>query len=523
MTLSFIDSKICNPEDSDISAYFEKDFPLCRDVSDQLISEWKKNLRRKCHNGLQRESPFQFSGIPVKGQAPDQWFRTMHRKFGRATFNLGSGRYIGHMTSALPTFLKPLAEAIVSYNQNMVKWETSGSFSYQEQHTLGMLHQLVYGRNDSYYDHAIKQACPLGSFCSGGTVANMTALWVARNQCFPPNDQFSGIASSGLHKALQAYGYQDAVVLVSSLGHYSLSKAMDLMGMGKNQLVSIKTDCAGKTDLNHLEQTLINCRKQSVKVIAIVGVAGSTETGSVDPLHSMAKLAKSYQCHFHVDAAWGGATLLSQQNRHLLSGIELADTVTLDPHKQFYTPMGVGCILFNDHSLPESVKHEANYIIRKDSKDSGRYTLEGSRPNHSLYVQAVLSILGKQGLSSLVDQGIQKAKEFATMICNDPDFELMTEPTLNILTYRFRSEAIKIGPDELNVLNKVIQQEQAYRGLSFVSRTELNVSQHNESSRVVVFRAILANPLTTREDLRLILEEQRSLGEEFISQIKGGR
>ncbi|TKL84565.1 aminotransferase class V-fold PLP-dependent enzyme, partial [Enterococcus faecium] len=111
-----------------------------------------------------------------------------------------------------------------------------------------------------------------------------------------------------------------------------------------------------------------------VRVMAIVGVAGTTETGNVDPLDELADLAAELNCHFHVDAAWGGATLLSDKYRYLLKGIERADSVTIDAHKQMYVPMGAGMVVFKHPSAAHAIEHHAEYILRKGSKDLGSQT-----------------------------------------------------------------------------------------------------------------------------------------------------
>eukprot|EP00487_Bulimina_marginata_P004175 TRINITY_DN20056_c0_g1_i1.p1 TRINITY_DN20056_c0_g1~~TRINITY_DN20056_c0_g1_i1.p1 ORF type:complete len:124 (+),score=17.35 TRINITY_DN20056_c0_g1_i1:118-489(+) len=109
-------------------------------------------------------------------------------------------------------------------------------------------------------------------------------------------------------------------------------------------------------------------QSQGIKVMAIVGVAGTTETGNIDPLDDMADLSHELGCHFHVDAAWGGATLLSQTYRPLLKGIERADSITIDAHKQMYVPMGAGLVLFKDPAATDAIEHHAEYILRKVQK-----------------------------------------------------------------------------------------------------------------------------------------------------------
>jgi glutamate decarboxylase len=252
--------------------------------------------------------------------------------------------------------------------------------------------------------------------------------------------------------------------------------------------------------------------------LALVGIAGTTETGNVDPLEALADFAQELGCHFHVDAAWGGPTLFSDRHRHLLTGIERADSVTIDAHKQLYVPMGAGMVVFKDPSALSAIEHHANYILRHGSKDLGSHTLEGSRPGMAMLVHAGLSIIGRKGYELLIDMGIERAKTFAAMIRQHPDFELTTEPELNILTYRYCPQAVQqylveATPDQRAAINtlldqacQLLQKSQREAGKTFVSRTRLRMAGYGEE--ITVLRVVLANPLTTDDILTSVLAEQ---------------
>ena len=263
------------------------------------------------------------------------------------------------------------------------------------------------------------------------------------------------------------------------------------------------------------------CRRlqdENILPLALVGIAGTTETGNVDPLEAMADFAAELGCHFHVDAAWGGPTLFSDRYRHLLTGIERADSVTIDAHKQLYVPMGAGMVLFKDPTAVSAIEHHAAYILRHGSKDLGSHTLEGSRPGKALLVHAGLSIIGRKGYELLIDLGIERARTFADMIRQHPDFELTSEPELNILTYRYCPQAVQqalavAGQEEqfrINaILDQVCQLLQKYQreaGKTFVSRTRLRMGRYGEE--ITVLRSVLANPLTTDDFLASVLAEQ---------------
>ncbi|HHF2912840.1 glutamate decarboxylase [Vibrio parahaemolyticus] len=437
-----------------------------------------------------------------------------------------SPSFIGHMTSALPYFLMPLSKIMIALNQNLVKIETSKAFTPLERQVLGMLHRLIYGQSDTFYDQWMHSANhSLGAFCSGGTIANITALWVARNKALRANGSFKGVEKEGLFKAMKYYGYDGLAVLVSERGHYSLKKAADVLGLGQEGLVAVKTDANNRIIVDDLKAKIVELEKQNIKPIAVIGVAGTTETGNVDPLPEIAEVCQAHGCHFHVDAAWGGATLMSNHHRHLLNGVEMADSVTIDAHKQLYIPMGAGMVLFKDPDAMKSIEHHAQYILRKGSKDLGSHTLEGSRSGMAMLVYAAMHIISRPGYELLIDQSIEKARYFADLIKQQDDFELVSEPELCLLTYRYLPPFIREAlakaegsqkeqlNELINELTQFIQKRQRETGKSFVSRTRLNPDQWQRMN-TIVFRVVLANPLTTKEILSSVLDEQREIAKQ---------
>lgn len=469
------------------------------------------------------EKNFSDYSIPEKPVFVSEQAQFLLDKLVANSVHTASPAFIGHMTSALPYFMLPLSKIMIALNQNLVKTETSKAFTPMERQVLGMIHRLVYQEDGAFYRkwmHDPRYA--LGAMCSGGTVANLTALWVARNRAFPAEGSFRGLHQEGLFRALKYYGYEGAAIVVSRRGHYSLGKAADVLGLGRESLVPVDTDDEDRINTDALRDKCLELQRQKIKVMAICGIAGTTETGNVDPLDAMADIAREFGAHFHVDAAWGGPTLFSRTHRHLLRGIDKADSVTFDAHKQLYVPMGVGLVVFRNPGLASAVEHHAQYIIRKGSRDLGSTTLEGSRPGMSMLIHSGLKILAREGYEILIDQGIDKARTFADMIAAEPDFELVTKPELNILTYRYCPENVQdalacanpLQAEKLNTclnrITKFIQKIQRERGKAFVSRTRLEPARY-DNFPCIVFRVVLANPLTTKEILADILAEQREL------------
>ncbi len=469
------------------------------------------------------EKDFQSAVIPEDPTFVSAYAQDIMEQLVAHSVHTAAPSFIGHMTSALPHFVLPLSKLMVGLNQNLVKIETSKAFTPLERQVLGMMHHLAYGQDDGFYSkwmHSAKTS--LGAFCSGGTIANITALWIARNRLLKADGEFKGIGTQGLISAMLHYGYKGLAVLISERGHYSLGKSADLLGIGRDNFIAIKTADNNKVDVDAMRAKAHELEARGIKVMAIVGVAGTTETGNIDPLDAMADLSAELNCHFHVDAAWGGATLLSQTHRSLLKGIERADSITIDAHKQMYVPMGAGLVLFKDPTATDAIEHHAEYILRKGSKDLGSHTLEGSRPGMAMLVHACLRVIGRKGYEILIDKGIEKAQYFAELVKADDDFELISEPELCLLTYRYVPKKIKqkiAEADEqtrldifasLNRFTASMQKRQREAGRSFVSRTRLTPAQYDHQP-TVVFRVVLANPLTSQSILKDILAEQKEL------------
>jgi len=346
---------------------------------------------------------------------------------------------------------------------------------------------------------------------------------VARNNSFPPKEGFLGLETEGLAAAYKAYGIERSVILVSRRGHYSLRKAGGVLGIGNQNVIPIDVDAHHRLDLDCLKTEIEKIRQTgNTRIIAIIGIAGTTETGSVDPLKEIGEICRENNIHFHADAAWGGAVLLSDKYKHLLDGIELADSVTIDGHKQLYMPMSCGMIYLNNPEKMDAIAYHANYVNRPGSVDLGIKSLAGSREANSLILDSALKIMGSKGYALLLDHGIELARKFAAEITRRPSFELVMSPELNIIVYRLcpgefqkgllegNSREKKNINKKLNAINRIVQRIQREAGHSFVSRTTLTFDNTKENE-IIVLRCALMNPMTDMDILNNILDEQEEI------------
>ncbi len=465
---------------------------------------------------------FTDSEVPAEPLSPARYVEYLAANVVPYCNRIAAPRSLAHMNQGLPYFMRSLARLLTAMNQNLTKFDASRALSLCERQALAVMHRLVYDCAARFYErHAQNGDSTLGVVTSGGTVANITALWAARNDSLGPRGDFGGVEREGLLAALRHYRYADAVVIGPESMHYSFTKAAGLLGISERGLIRVPTDYRGRMDLAALRETVAACRARGAHVIAIVGVAGSTDAGAIDPLAEIADVADEANAHFHVDAAWGGPLLFSDEYRSRLAGIERADSVTIDGHKQLYLPLGVGLVLFRQPQFARAIEKHANYLSRPGSADLGMRSLEGSRPGTALYLHAGLKVIGRDGYAALVNDSIRKVRHMADAICVRPEFELLMEPDANVVLYRYVPESCRMDVlsgdlreehnRALNHLNERVHKAQRRAGRTYVSRTTLFNTRYGRGVPVVAFRAVVANPLTTEADLAAVLEDQRAL------------
>jgi len=464
---------------------------------------------------------------------------------------VGSPYYIGHMTSAIPYFMILLEIIIAALNQNQVKIETAKASSFVERELIAWMHRMIFNRNEGFYKKNIQNPrIAMGNVTSGGTMSNLTALLVAREKALPPGEHFPGVRKAGIERALSYYGYSRMIVLVSKRGHYSLQKSANLLGLGEENVIEVPVDTFNRIDINALKRKIDSIKKddqergEKTKIMAIIGVAGTTETGNIDNLLELGKVARQEGAYFHVDAAWGGSALIVDEYRPMFQGIESADSVSLDVHKLLYCPMAMGIVVFRNEKDLEYLKQISQYVNRRDSVDTGRFTVEGSRPFACLKPWASLKIIGKDGFRLLLGQAREATSTFKRVLEESGNFEVLNNPELFILNYRFvpqtimeklgellevrKASSAKIGKQKiqnnirsinkiLNALNVQLQKSIRQDDTTFVSRTTLESTRYRPQ-RIVVLRAVLINPLINDEVLRTIVSTQKNIGLKLMEQ-----
>ncbi len=405
------------------------------------------------------------------------------------SIHLHHPRYMGHQVVP-PAPMAALVElAATLLNNSMAVYEV-GPFSsaVEKQVTDWLGSSLGLGENAA------------GILTSGGTIGNLTGLLAARQHQAPYN-----IWEEGNKNSVQL------AVLVSSESHYSIARAVKIMGMGDEGVVKIPVNNRMEIDPNALERVYRNAINEGKHVIAVAANACSTSTGSYDPLEPIAGFCKSNNLWFHVDAAHGGGAVFTRKYKHLVKGIENADSVVIDFHKMLLCPALTSAVIFkNGDTAYETFSQKASYLLSQEKKgnwfDIAQRTLECTKKMMGLKIYALLKLYGVQLFDEYITHAYDLAAEFAELIHETPNFELAIEPASNIVCFRFIPQGIE--SEKLNTINLTCCDKIKEEGEFYIVRTTIN--------EMVYLRTTLMNPFTTNKDLVQLLDKIHSIGQSLI-------
>ncbi len=313
-----------------------------------------------------------------------------------------------------------------------------------------------------------------GTFVTGGSNANLIAMLCARNKAFP-DAKHQGISS------------HHPVLFISDQAHYSFLKAANVLGIGLNNVISVKTDPNGRMIPQALEDAIVSSLKSGTTPFFVGATAGTTVLGAFDPLPEIAQIAQKYDLWFHVDGAWGGAALLSDRHEHLLCGRERADSFTWDAHKLMGLPLICSAILIKHRGiLAQTVSNaDTDYLFHdheNSAYDLGLTSLQCGRKADSLKLWLAWQYYGKRGYQQRIDRLMELA-QYATQKVNDcAELELMAPTQFLNVCFRY----VANHSADLDQLNLELRDRLIKSGKSLVNYTSLKGR--------TILRLILANP-----------------------------
>lgn len=320
-----------------------------------------------------------------------------------------------------------------------------------------------------------------GVLASGGSLANLHALSVARNHTFDIHT--SGL--SGLDR--------EPVLFASDVAHTSLQKAAMLLGLGTDAVVSVETDDNSRMDPAALQQAIDHAERDGQAPFCVVATAGTTTTGNIDPLSEIHQIADTHDLWVHVDAAYGGALVFSEAEQGRLDGIEAADSVTFNPQKWCYVAKTCAMALFADMDVVhEEFRIGAPYMRGDDAiPNLGELSIQGTRRAEILKLWLTFQHLGREGLAQLIDESYRLTATIRDRVVEHDALELASEPEMNLVC--FRAAPPWCPSDEQDELNSQVQRTLLSEHEIFVS---LPTYRGNRWLRVV-----LLNPFTDEETI----------------------
>jgi len=364
--------------------------------------------------------------LPEKGISIEEILARFRNDIAPNAMGVPSPRYFGQFNPT-PLPIGVWADALSSMlNQNAGAWRNGPTSAMIEARVMRWLCDLLNYGPQSF-----------GTLASGGSEANLIALKCARDAVA------ASIKDRGVRTAPG-----DLVIYASEQCHYSIDKSADILGLGREGLRKIPTDDRFRLSLDALRDAIAHDRERGRVPCCIVGVAGTTSMGVIDPLEPLAAVARENNCWYHVDAAYGGPLAFSPTHKHKLHGIELADSITFDPHKWMFVPFACGATLVRDGGrvLRDAFDMTPEYL----SEDRGgadvefdffRYGQMGTRRFNSLKLWMAIKFMGREGYAKTVERQIDLTNYLAKQIDNLPDFERVGEVETAVCCFRFVPKA----------------------------------------------------------------------------------
>lgn len=427
--------------------------------------------------------------FPEEAAAPED-VRAFYTRVLQGSTQLHSPRFLGHQVSA-PLPEAALLELLSAFlNNGTGVYEMGPASNAMERSVLSFMCQ--------------KLGLPKGSgglLTSGGSMGNLTAL-LAMRQARAGHDAWTQGTSPNL------------CVLASQETHYSIARAVQILGWGKDGVWPVRSDSAFRLEPQALLPALEAARAKGRKVLGVVACAGSTATGSFDPLPRIAEFCEREGLWLHVDGAHGASVAMSRTHGAMLAGIERADSVVWDAHKMMMLPALVTAVLFqNEGHAAAAFAQEQSYLFDGDGApwwDSGLRTLECTKRMMSVELYGALLLRGTRVFEDHIDRTFALARLLAERLKDSPDFELALEPDCNIVCFRHvpKLPGGPLSDERLDQLQGQIKTFIRERGQSYVVQTRLRGRLH--------LRVTVMNPLSTPADLDGLLEEIRAAAHALV-------
>jgi aromatic-L-amino-acid/L-tryptophan decarboxylase len=480
--------------------------------------------------------------LPVEGCALETLADECRQVVAHSRQN-GHPRMFGYVASPASPAAALAAWLTATLNQNVTSWRSSPAATEIERNVVRWLAEMI-----GYAGAGRNETCG-GLLTSGGSLANLNALYVAHRTASrasatngattsdASNESSNGVALSETSSGVASHdpsreGLWNArapmTIYASEEIHFSIPKAADILGLGRENVRLVPTDERFRIDVRALEERIESDVENGLRPFCVVASAGTVSTGAVDALAEVARVARTRGLWFHIDGAYGALAASDASKRTLFDGLEEADSLSLDPHKWLYAPVGTGCVIYREPERARAAFAEASHaggyvkVFEQDETEAHAfwdYGAELSRPFRALAVWAALRYYGARRIAAAIAEDCALAAHMAELVSASVDFELLAPVTLGICCFRFVTESarreLEQTDDEgarerintqLDELNARIVQRVQRGGAAYISNATLRGR--------FALRASITNFRTTRRDIELTLDAVRRAASE---------
>jgi aromatic-L-amino-acid/L-tryptophan decarboxylase len=425
---------------------------------------------------------------PPEGVAPDEILRTFADTIEPYPFGNGHPRFWGWVNSP-PAVMGIFADALAAAMNPSCAGGNHAAIHVERQ----VLHW--------FRDLLGVPAGAAGLLVSGGSMATMTALAVARYV-----NSGVDVRRDGLQSAPQPFAFY-----MTAEGHSCARKAVELLGFGSASIRTVPITDRFTMDVAALDAAIAGDLAGGVRPIAVIATAGTTNTGAIDDLAAIADVCRRRGVWLHVDAAYGGPAILTDEYRDRIAAVSLADSVALDPHKWLFVPVEAGLVFVkNGDAMRSAFSLVPPYVRTAGSAGEvyglpwfSEYGFQQTRGFRALKVWMAMQQFGVAGYKAALEANIALAAYVAERVAGDPAFELMAPRGLSVVCFRYVNPALD-GEEQIVAANRAILERLQLGGEAFITSTEL-------SGRFVL-RACIVNYRSTRADVDRMLAAVRAIG-----------
>lgn len=405
--------------------------------------------------------------ISTKGRSLEEVVREMEEKVYRYNGRVDHPRQFGFIPGPA-TSLSWLGDVMTNaYNPHAGGFALAPTVNAVEERLLEWLAEQI--------DYPSSSG---GVFVSGGSMANLTALVAARDALLEDDTYHLGTA------------------YVSDQTHSSVAKSLHVSGIRRQHIRIVPSDEQFRMDVEALEAMIQEDKERGLYPYVVIASSGTTNTGSIDPLHEIASICEKEQLWMHVDGAYGASIALSPEYRHLLSGIERSDSVSWDGHKWLFQTYGIAMVIVKDrqhllnsyHNAPEYLQDVASTETQFNPWDLG---IEMTRPARGLKLWLTLQTLGTEQVGKWITEGMKRAEFTEQLLRKDEEWTIVSPAQLAIINFRYTP--VGYTEEQLDVLNHQISEKMLASGFAGVFTTKLKGK--------IVLRMVTIHPETTDNDI----------------------